>query len=74
MPYTEKIKETVKKNNENYNCMWYTHKITSYRVNNTLQRKEGIISNTCTECNLKIQTHEELLSKKVRIRRARSDR
>lgn len=46
----------------------------SYRVNNTLQRKEGIISNTCTECNLKIQTHvEATLKKKVRIRRARGD-
>lgn len=63
MPYKEKIKETVKKNNEDYNCMWYTHKITSYRVNNTLQRKEGIISNTCTECNLKIQMWK-LLSEK----------
>lgn len=29
MPYKEKIKETVKKNNENYNCMWYTHKLSS---------------------------------------------
>lgn len=44
--------------------MWYTHKITSYRVNNTLQGKEGIISNTCTECNLKIQTHVEATLKK----------
>lgn len=45
----------------------------SYRVNNTLQRKEGIISNTCTECNLKIQTHVEATLSKVRIRRARGD-
>lgn len=54
--------------------MWYTHKITSYRVNNKLQRKEGIISNTCTECNLKIPTHvEATLNKKVRIRHERGD-